>query len=103
MGDDIILSQQMEFDQKLADFRTYYFELDPDHRKDTREWLEQTVALWSKCPLDMTIRLIPEYDVTDEAGEVIRWADCEFTPSTMLQAIKAWDEGETLTPDTMLP
>lgn len=103
MADKITLGQQRAFDQRLADFRRYYRELDAESRHLFREWLEKLVALWRESPLEVALKVDPLFDVTNKKGKVIRWADCEFCPSTMLQAIKAWDAGETLTPDTVLP
>ena len=69
-----------------------------------RAWLERVQTLNAEgqqwCA---SLQIQTQYDVCDEAGNTLRWADVGFSPTTMLAAVRAWDAGEDFAPSSVLP
>ncbi len=101
---DAFTRQLRHFDNQLSEFRQSYDSRSAEERKQLREWLEKVSNLQEEgYDWNMNIRVHTENDVLDDNGELIRWGDADLTPATMLQAIKAWDEGDNFTPSSVLP
>ena len=101
---DIITMQLRGFDQRLADFRVYYDSCDAEDRTRFRAWLERAAALNEEgSELGALIQIRTELDLCDSDGNRTSWVDAEFSPSTMMSAIRAWEKGEEFTPSSIQP
>lgn len=99
-----LASQQRHFDDQLADFRQFYESFLSEERAKLRAWLEKVDAVEKEgLEWNAFITVRTENDECDEKGNVLRWGDSEFSPATMLMAIKTWDGGNHLAPDGVLP
>lgn len=95
--------QLREFDNQICVFRQLYESSSPEERAGIREWLERVKVLANEVEWNMNLCVKTEYDEVDDEGNVIDYAGCDFSPSTLLMAIKAWDAGETFAPDGTFP
>jgi hypothetical protein len=101
---DYFTSQLRRFDEKVSDLRSFYESLDPEEKSKFQAWLKKVKSLdeegqaWSA-----QLQVCTEYDICDEDGETLRWADTKFSPQTLLAAIKTWDQGECFVPPSTLP
>jgi hypothetical protein len=96
--------QLRQFDAEISHLRQFYECLTPDERSRFRAWLKKVAALTSEgAEWGAHLKVRIENDECDEEGNVLRWADAEFLPSTMLSAIAAWDAGEDFAPPGRLP
>lgn len=101
---DPFASQLRHFDQLLADFRKFYDNLSPNERVGFRTWLERVEALAVEgYSWGAQLRVRAEHDECDQHDNVVRWADTEFSCSTMLSAVQAWEAGEGFAPPSVLP
>lgn len=101
---DVLASQLRHFDCQIADLRQWYDSLVPSEREQFRAWLERVIIVASEgSQWGALLRVGTEYDVCDRDGNTLWWADAEFSPRTMLDAVKAWDAGEAFTPSSVLP
>lgn len=89
-----------KLDNDLAEFRLLYDSFDADERIRFRQWLERVSALNAESTWNVCLRVKCETDVLDEDDNLLRWADAELSPTTMLRAIRAWDAGEEFAPDS---
>lgn len=105
--DDIrraMAGQQRHFDNQLSDFRQFYESFPPGERAKIKAWLEKVEAVGREgLEFNMLLNVKVENDECDERGTVLRWADCQFSPMTLLAAIRAWDAGEDFAPPGVLP
>ena len=101
---DVFTSQLRHFDEQLSDFRSQYDNFTADERSGFRAWLERVEVLYSEGhEWNALLKVRTEYDVCDAAGNTLRWADADFSPKTMLAAVRAWDAGEDFAPSSVLP
>ena len=91
----LLLDEQREFDGKLADLRQWYEAMPLTKRKRFRGWLERLNKVASKSA---EWSLLAHIQVPlDEHSEA------DFTLTTTLWAIRAWDEGKDFAPEMVLP
>ena len=100
---DVFVSQLRYFDGMVLDLRGFYDSFTPEEKLQFRFWLERVLALQQECPWSAFLQVKVEYDLYDEKGEMVDFAGADFSPNTMLAAIKAWDAGEDFAPQTILP
>ncbi len=90
-------------DQQLADLRQAYESYLPGERERIRQLLERAEAVNAElAEMGMWLKVGVEHDERDENGNIVRWADCEFSVVAASLAIRAWDCGEPFTPDSAL-
>lgn len=90
-----------KFDEDVSELREFYNNFDIEERSQFRAWLEQVASLATEgYQQSVLLRIRTQYDVCDENGETLRWGDVEFSPGSMLAAIKAWDAGEDFAPES---
>ena len=101
---DVFITQLRGFDEKLANFRTYYDNFEAEDRPRFRAWLERAIALSEEeSEFGALIRIQTEHDQYDSDGNLVGWADAEFTPATMMSAIRAWEAGNEYAPSSVRP
>src|SRR5262245_3383562 len=100
----VFLRQQQRFDQQLSVYRRWYFTLSKAEQALFRANLEKTQALWREFPIGgVSVNVLIENEEIDEEGEITDYENCQFSGWTLLEAVKKWDAGDTLTPDTTMP
>lgn len=101
---DFFTSQLLSFDEMVADFRSLYDNFTAKEQSDFRAWLERVRTLSAEGdPWCARLLVKTECDECDEAGNTLRPADADFSPTTMLAAVRAWDAGEDFAPPSVLP
>lgn len=89
------------FDARLADSRSFYHEMDTEERARYRAWLARVHSLEDEIEWEGGIMIHHHNNVDEDATST--WDGFEFSPSTMLAAIRAWDAGEPYAPDSNRP
>ena len=98
------MQQLRDFDNRIADFRTWYFEFTEAERREVRAYLEDLIACEERGHnYSIEIRAISRLDTVGEDGEVTGWLDAQFSPATMVRAIEAWDRGDAYAPSSIRP
>ena len=90
-----------QFDQQISEFKDYYDGIPPDERTLVRTWLEDLVDVISKCPPSFQGHIKANIDNSqfDENGEPIYIGGASLRPKNMLDAVRAWDDGDEFTPN----
>lgn len=101
--DHVFRTQLRHFDNQLSEFRQFYESHSTEERKQLRDWLEQVNQLQQAANWNISIRIYAENEILNDNDELIHSASAVFTPTTMLSAISAWDQGDNFTPSTVLP
>ena len=97
-------SQLRSFDERIANFRSLYDEYSVEEKSRFRAWIERAATLSAEgdewCAM---LRIRTEYNECDESGTPIRGCDAEFSASTVLKAIRAWEAGQEYAPSSTQP
>ena len=97
------LDHLRQYDKEIANFRTYYFSMEPEERGRFLAHLEKLDAVRQETDWDYNLKINIQYDELDENGETKDWLDCEFSVFTLIHAIKDWEKGEPHAPDCCIP
>ena len=74
-----------------------------DEKSQFRAWLEKLDSVREESLWEAVVHVHMTDEEVDENGNTIRWADSDFSITTMLRAINNWDAGENFAPNAPIP